>query len=51
MGMIIDHYIRIVIESGGNIPTREQMIPPIIVSMIGVNEKDYKFLKIRQNLL
>lgn len=44
MGIIIDHYIRIVIQNG-RIPPRDHMIPPIVASMIEVKEKDYKFFE------
>ena len=44
MGIIIDQYIRIVIQKG-RIPPRDQMIPPIIVSMTGANERDYKYFE------
>ena len=44
MSIIIDYYIRIVIQNS-RIPPRDQMIHPIIASMIAVKEKDYKFFE------
>ena len=44
MGIIIDNYIRSVIQIGG-IPPRHQMIPPIVAIMVEAKEKDYKYFE------
>ena len=44
MGIIVDQYIRIVINLG-RIPSRDQMINPIIAYITEAKEKDYKFFE------